>query len=72
VQSLRGSARGERCFICDASRAILFTAIPTLRLMGMLSFASLVALVFLVGIFMVPHASAQRVIVPELVGEDAG
>ena len=58
--------------ICDASRAILFTAIPTLHLMGMLSFAGLVALVFLVGIFMVPHASAQRVIVPELVGEDAG
>jgi hypothetical protein len=58
--------------ICDAARAILFTAIPTLHLMGMLSFASLVALVFLVGIFMVPHASAQRVIVPELVGEDFG
>jgi MFS family permease len=58
--------------ICDASRAILFTAIPTLHLMGMLSFAGLVGLVFLVGVFMVPHASAQRVIVPELVGEDAG
>jgi predicted MFS family arabinose efflux permease len=57
--------------ICDASRAILFTAIPTLHLMGMLSFAGLVGLVFLVGVFMVPHASAQRVIVPELVGEDA-
>lgn len=57
--------------ICDASRAVLFTAIPTLHLMGMLSFAGLVGLVFLVGVFMVPHASAQRVIVPELVGEDA-
>jgi predicted MFS family arabinose efflux permease len=57
--------------ICDASRSILLAAIPTLHLMGMLSFAGLVGLVFLVGIFMVPHASAQRVIVPELVGEDA-
>ena len=46
--------------------------IPTLHLLDALSFAGLVALVFAVGIFMVPHATAQRVIVPEIVGEDEG
>ena len=49
---------------------MLLAAIPTLHLLGALSFAALVALVFAVGIFMVPHATAQRVVVPELVGED--
>ena len=56
--------------VADAARAVLLAAIPTLHLLGALSFAALVALVFAVGIFMVPHATAQRVVVPELVGED--
>ncbi len=56
--------------VADAARAVLLAAIPTLHLMGALSFGALVALVFAVGIFMVPHATAQRVVVPELVGED--
>lgn len=56
--------------IGDAARAILLAAIPTLHLMGVLSFAALVAFVFVIGIFMVPHATAQRVVIPELVGED--
>src|SRR3712207_2710311 len=58
--------------ICDAARAVLLAAIPTLHLLDLLSFPALVALVFAVGIFMVPHATAQRVVVPELVGEDEG
>jgi MFS family permease len=57
---------------CDAARAFLLALIPTLHLLDMLSFAGLVGLVFAVGVFMVPHATAQRVIVPELVGEDEG
>jgi MFS family permease len=56
--------------IADASRALLLAAIPTLHLIDALSFAGLVALVFAIGIFMVPHATAQRVVIPELVGED--
>ena len=55
---------------CDAARAGLLALIPTLYLADALSFPLLVGLVFLVGVFMVPHATAQRVIVPELVGED--
>jgi MFS family permease len=56
--------------VCDAARAGLLALIPTLHLADALSFPLLVGLVFLVGVFMVPHATAQRVIVPELVGED--
>ncbi len=58
--------------VCDGARALLLGLIPALYLLDALSFAGLVGLVFLVGVFMVPHASAQRVIVPELVGEDEG
>jgi MFS family permease len=56
--------------VSDSARFVLLGAIPTLHLLGALSFPLLVALVFCVGAFMVPHATAQRVIVPELVGED--
>jgi predicted MFS family arabinose efflux permease len=58
--------------VCDAARALLLAAIPTLYLLDALPFAALLVLVFGVGVFMVPHATAQRVIVPELVGQDAG
>jgi predicted MFS family arabinose efflux permease len=56
--------------VSDVSRFLLLGAIPVLHLLDSLSFPLLVALVFCVGAFMVPHATAQRVIVPELVGED--
>jgi predicted MFS family arabinose efflux permease len=56
--------------VSDVSRALLMASIPTLHLLGLLPFPLLVALVFGIGVFMVPHATAQRVIVPELVGED--
>lgn len=55
--------------VSDLARFALLGAIPTLHLAGALTFPLLVALVFCVGAFMVPHATAQRVIVPELVGE---
>lgn len=53
----------------DVARALLLGAIPTLHVAGVLSFPLLVGLVFCIGSFMVPHATAQRVIVPELVGD---
>jgi predicted MFS family arabinose efflux permease len=56
--------------VSDAARAVLLAAIPTLHLLDALTFELLVALVFLTGVFMVPAATAQRVVVPELVGED--
>lgn len=58
--------------VSDVARCLLLGAIPSLHLLGVLSFPLLIGLVFCVGAFMVPHATAQRVIVPELVGEDEG
>ena len=56
--------------VSDAARALLMAAIPTLHLLDALSFPLLVALVFAIGVFVVPHATGQRVIVPEIVGEN--
>ncbi|HET7745489.1 MAG TPA: MFS transporter [Gaiellaceae bacterium] len=55
---------------CDFARAPLLAAIPLLYAAGVLSFGLLLALVALVGCFMPPYFASQRVILPELVGED--
>ena len=56
--------------VCDAARAPLLASIPLLHAAGLLSFPLLLALVFALGCFMAPYFAAQRVILPELVGED--
>ena len=56
--------------VCDAARAPLLIALPILHAAGILHFSLLLALVFLLGCFMAPYFAAQRVILPELVGED--
>ena len=56
--------------VCDAARAPLLVALPILHAAGLLHFSVLLALVFLLGCFMAPYFAAQRVILPELVGED--
>ena len=56
--------------VCDAARAPLLLALPILHAAGVLHFSILLALVFLLGCFMAPYFAAQRVILPELVGED--
>jgi len=54
----------------DAARAPLLLAIPLLHAAGVLSFPLLLVCVALVGLFIAPYFSAQRLILPELVGED--
>ena len=54
----------------DAARAPLMLAIPLLHEAGWLSFPVLLACVFAMGCFLAPYFSAQRLILPELVGED--
>ena len=54
----------------DAARAPLMLAIPLLQEAGWLSFPLLLACVFAMGCFLAPYFSAQRLILPELVGED--
>ena len=56
--------------VCDAARIPLLAALPILHSADALSFPLLLALVFVLGCFMAPYFAAQRVILPELVGED--
>ena len=56
--------------VCDAARIPLLAALPLLHAADALSFPLLLALVFGLGCFMAPYFAAQRVILPELVGED--
>jgi MFS family permease len=54
----------------DAARAPLMLAIPLLHEAGALTFPLLLVFVFALGCFMAPYFSAQRLILPELVGDD--
>ena len=56
--------------VCDAARVPLLAALPLLHSADALSFPLLLVLVFALGCFMAPYFAAQRVILPELVGED--
>ena len=56
--------------VCDAARIPLLGALPLLHAADALSFPLLLGLVFLLGCFMTPYFAAQRVVLPELVGED--
>jgi len=56
--------------IGDAARVPLMLAVPLLHAAGMLSFGALLACVFAIGVFLAPYFSAQRLILPELVGDD--
>jgi MFS family permease len=54
----------------DLARAPLIASIPLLHELGLLSFPLLLAIVALVGVFIAPYFASQRLILPELVGED--
>jgi predicted MFS family arabinose efflux permease len=56
--------------ISDALRMPLIVLVPVLHWTGHLGFGGLVAIVFLIGAFTAPYISAQRVIIPELFGDD--
>jgi MFS family permease len=56
--------------IGDYARAPLMLSIPLLHAAGWLSFPVLLAIVFGFGCFLAPYFSAQRLVLPELVGDD--
>ena len=56
--------------VADAVRAPLMLLIPVLHWSGNLSLAPLLIVAFLLGILGAPYFAAQKVIVPELLGED--
>ena len=55
---------------CDAARAPIMLVIPVLHWSGGLSFPVLAAVAFALGACSAPYFAAQKVIVPELLGED--
>ena len=56
--------------LSDWARAPLMASIPTLHALDLLSFPLLLVCVFVLGCFIAPYFSSQRVILPELVGDD--
>jgi MFS family permease len=56
--------------ISDLARAPLLGSIPALHALGWLTFPLLLALVALIGVFIAPYFASQRLILPELVGDD--
>jgi hypothetical protein len=67
VLAALGSTR--TMLIADATRAPLTASIPVLHWLDLLSLGVLVAIAFVLGVLATPYVSAQRVIVPELLGE---
>ena len=56
--------------LCDAARAPIMLVIPVLHWSGGLTFGVLAVVAFALGAFSAPYFAAQKVIVPELLGED--
>jgi predicted MFS family arabinose efflux permease len=56
--------------VSDLARVPLMAAIPLLYSLGVLSFPLLLGFVAVLGAFMPPYFASQRVVLPELVGED--
>ncbi len=56
--------------LSDLARAPLLASIPLLYALGWLSFPVLLVIVALVGVFIAPYFSSQRLVLPELVGDD--
>jgi len=56
--------------IADFSRAPIMASIPLLHAFDVLSFPLLLGIVALLGSFMPPYSAAQRIVLPELVGEN--
>jgi MFS family permease len=54
----------------DLCRAPLLLSIPVLHSAGVLSFGVLLALVALLGVFIAPYFASQRLVLPELLGDD--
>jgi MFS family permease len=66
------AALGSRrtMLIADAARAPLTAAIPVLHWLDALSLGPLIGIAFVLGALGTPYVAAQRVIVPELLGEE--
>ena len=60
----------QTMIVSDVARAPLLASIPLLHALGWLSFPLLLVLVAFIGVFLAPYFASQRLILPELVGDD--
>ncbi len=67
---LGGLGARRTMMICDAARAPLIVLIPLLNWANALSFPLLLAIAFAIGALTAPSFAAQKVMLPELFGED--
>jgi MFS family permease len=56
--------------LCDGARAPLVALVPLLHALDALPFAVLLMIVFGLGVFTAPYFASQRLVLPEVVGED--
>ena len=67
---LRRIGSRRQMLLCDGARAPLMLAIPILHWADALSLAAIVVLAFLLGAFAAAYFPAQRLIIPEILGDD--
>jgi MFS family permease len=67
---LRKIGSRRQMLVCDAARAPLMLAIPVLHWAGALSLGAIVALAFVLGAFAAAYFPAQRLIIPDILGDD--
>jgi MFS family permease len=56
--------------VADGVRAPVMMLVPVLHWLGALSYVELVGLAFAIGLLATPYGAAQRVVVPEMLGDD--
>jgi MFS family permease len=67
---LNGLGARRTMLLCDALRGPLMLSIPVLYWVDALSLGLLIAVAFVLGAFSAPYFAAQRMILPELLGEE--
>jgi MFS family permease len=67
---LRRIGSRRQMLLCDGMRAPLMLAIPGLYWADMLSLGTIVALAFVLGAFAAAYFPAQRLIIPDILGDD--
>jgi MFS family permease len=60
----------QTMLVCDLARAPLVAAVPALHHAGLLSYPLILVLTAAMGVFTAPYFASQRLILPEIVGED--
>ena len=60
----------QTMLVCDLARAPLVAAVPLLHHAGLLTYPLILALAAGMGVFTAPYFASQRLVLPEIVGED--